>query len=276
MNEFLATSVGTYLSYCTAFCIRYFAVAGGIYWCFHVLFKQQWLVYRIQQEFPARNEVVHAIRWSMVNMACTGLFTILFGVLIHAGGTRMYFGLADHGWPYLGFSVLAVLLGYDAWMYWEHRLMHTPWLFRHVHAVHHRTANPTAFSTFACHPLEAFMNNAYFLLFAVLVPVHPVAIAVVGGFMFVVGLVGHLGYEFYPAGFTRHHLFQWFNTSTHHNLHHSAVGCNYTIWLNCWDRLMGTNHPRYHDAFDALTQRPRVMPPLSSIAHSEAVSREAA
>ena len=67
-------------------------------------------------------------------------------------------------------SVVLGVAGYDAWFYWQHRLLHTPWLFRRAHAIHHRVANPTPFATFAHHPIETFMGNAYFILF---VAAHP-------------------------------------------------------------------------------------------------------
>ena len=33
-------------------------------------------------------------------------------------------------------------------------------------------------------------------------------------------------------------------------MHHRFVRCNYGLYYNVWDRLMGTNHERYEDEFD--------------------------
>jgi Delta7-sterol 5-desaturase len=38
-----------------------------------------------------------------------------------------------------------------------HRLLHTRWLYRHVHSVHHRSTTPSPFTTYSLHPIEAFM-----------------------------------------------------------------------------------------------------------------------
>jgi lathosterol oxidase len=250
---FFEPTLSAYVSYWVGFCVRYFAIAGGVYWFLHVGFRHRWLAYRIQPAFPGLDEVGHEIRWSLVNAACTGLSTILLYHLIQAGRTRMYFGLEDHGWAYFGFSAVLGILGYDAWFYWQHRLLHTPWLFARVHATHHRVTNPTAFATFAHHPIETFMGNAYFILLATIIPIHPLAIGAVGLYIFAIGIVAHAGYELYPRGFTHHRLFRWFNTSTHHNMHHLHTGCNYSICFNYWDLLMGTNHASYHETFDAIT-----------------------
>lgn len=249
-------ALSAYVGYCVGFCIRYFAVGCGIYWVFHVAFREKWLAHRIQQVFPSRDEVAHGIRWSMSNMAFSGVSAVVLYWLIRDGRTSMYFGVVGRdGWLYCAVSVVLGIAGYDAWFYWYHRLLHTPWLFQHVHATHHRAANPTAFAAFAHHPIETFLGNAYFVLFVMLVPVHPMAFGAVGAYLFTVNIIAHMGYEFYPRGFTRHRLLRWWGTSTHHNMHHRYVGCNYGIVFNYWDRLMGTNHPAYDETFDAITAR---------------------
>jgi lathosterol oxidase len=254
-SEFWEPSVRAYLGYFFSFCLRYFACAGGLYWLFHLASRQKWLVYRIQQHFPSFEEVAYEIRWSLLNTACSGVSTVLTFQLVRTGHTSMYFNIADYGWLYFAVSVTLCIVGFDTWIYWQHRLLHTPWLFRHVHSVHHRLGNPTPFATFAQHPVETFMGNGYFVLFVVFVPSHVLALSAAGLFMFVYGIIGHLDYEFYPRGFTRHRLFGWLNTATYHNMHHSLRGYNYSTWFLYWDRLMGTDHPAYHETFDAIKGR---------------------
>lgn len=248
-------SITGFLGYYLGFCARYFAVCGAIYWIFHVAFRDRWLAFRIQNKFPGRSTISHEIRWSLLNAACTGLSTMLIYHLMNTGRTSMYFSVADYGLPYFAFSAFLCVLGYDTWIYWQHRLLHTPWWFKHVHSVHHRVANPTAFAAFAHHPGETFMGNVYFISFLVFVPMHPLALVAAGGYMYFHGIMAHMGYEFYPAGFTRHPVLGWFNAATHHNMHHTHVGCNYGNWFNFWDYFMGTNHPSYHDTFDAVRGR---------------------
>jgi hypothetical protein len=118
-----------------------------LYGIFHVWLGRRSLVYRIQQTFPSLAEIRHEIRWSMSNTACTGVSTLLLYWLVHEQRTHMYFAVGEHGWPYFVLSVVLGVAGYDAWFYWQHRLLHTPWLFSRVHAIHHRVANPP-FATF--------------------------------------------------------------------------------------------------------------------------------
>lgn len=244
-----------YLSYYAGFCCRYFLLAGGLYWLLHVRFRERWAGYHIQQEYPGRAEVRHEILWSLANTACTGLSTVYLYHLIHAGRTSMYFDLAEHGWPWAVVSAVLCVVGYDTYNYWQHRLLHTRFLFNHVHWVHHRVGNPTAFATFAAHPVETFLGNAYFVLFVVYVPIHPLALAAAGAYLFVHGVVCHLGFEFFPVWMARHPLFGWLNNATYHNIHHSRVGCNFGGWFTYWDRLMGTGDPSYESAFSRVVAR---------------------
>ena len=244
-----------YLGYCLGFFARYFLAAGGVFCLFHFFWRARLAPYRIQPPFPPLRQVIYEIRWSILNTASSGLATIYIYHLIRSDRTSMYFTAGELGWPYFFLSILLCLIGYDTWIYWQHRWLHTPWLFRHVHSIHHRVSNPTAFAAFAQHPVETFMGNVYFILFVVLVPIHPYALALAGLYMFVIGILAHAGYELYPSGFTRHPLLGWINTSTHHNMHHRHVGCNYGNWFNYWDAWMGTNHPAYHDTFEATRTR---------------------
>ena len=244
-------TLGAYALYLLNFCVRYFVVAGILGW----VLREKWLAYRIQESFPSLREVGYEIRWSMLNAALTGLSTILLYWLIREGGTKMYFAVAERGWLYFCASAALVFVGYDMWFYWYHRLLHTPWLFRHVHAVHHRAVNPTAFAAYALHPIETVVGNSYFVLLVLLVPIHPLAFGGAGLCISMFAFLVHSGYEFFPRGFTQCRLFWWLSTSTHHNMHHRHDKGNYGSLFNYWDYLMGTNHPAYHDTFEAIKAR---------------------
>jgi sterol desaturase/sphingolipid hydroxylase (fatty acid hydroxylase superfamily) len=252
-SDHFVPGAGAFFGYVVTFVIRYVTICGGMFYFFNVMRKMR--NYKIQQHDPPVRTVLHEILWSGSNTICTGLFTLLMYWAIQDGHTKMYFTLDEKGWLWLLVSPILGTLGFDTWFYWQHRLLHTRWFFRHAHAVHHRITNPTPFAAFAHHPIETFFEDTYFLLFIMVVPVHPLAFAAMGFHAFVLGIAGHMGFEFFPRGFTRHWLFGLHNTSTHHNMHHSQPFGNYGLYFNYWDQLMGTNHPTYHEYFDRVKER---------------------
>lgn len=257
MNQVVQTTfepgVGSFLHYVVGFAARYLVICGGLYWVLYQLRRLR--RFKIQPRDPAPGLIRHEVSWSVSNTVCTGLFLMLMYWAIREGHTRMYFDIEEHGWPWFFLSILVGTLGFDTWFYWQHRALHTPWLFKHCHSVHHKIVNPTPFAAFAHHPGETILEDTYFLLLILLVPMHPLAFGVCGFHAFMLGVLGHMGYEFFPRGFTRHSLFGLHNTGTHHNMHHSHPRGNYSLYFNWWDRLMGTNHPEYHAYFDRVKAR---------------------
>jgi len=143
---------------------------------------------------------------------------------------------------------------HDTYFYWTHRLMHWKPLFKLAHKTHHLSTNPTPFAAYAFHPIEALVEVGIIPLIAFTIPHHASAITIFSLYSLLLNVTGHLGYELFPKGFASHKLFKWHNTSTHHNMHHRLVKCNYGLYFNFWDRLMKTNHPHYEQSFNAVIE----------------------
>lgn len=187
---------------------------------------------------------------SLSLLVFTGLLTMVLW-FASLGFTRAYFEVDTFGWGYWWMSVLAMALVHDTYYYWAHRWMHRPRVFRHVHKLHHRFADPTPYAAYAFHPLEAVVEVAWFLPLAFIMPMHPGAVALYIVILTVLNVISHLGYEFYPVRVAR-----YFITSTHHNLHHSRARGHFMLYFNIWDRLMGTNHSDYEDVMAKTVSSP--------------------
>jgi sterol desaturase/sphingolipid hydroxylase (fatty acid hydroxylase superfamily) len=104
----------------------------------------------------------------------------------------------------------------------------------------------------AFHPLEAFVEAAIIVVVVFLFPVHPLAIGIFLLFMMLYNVYGHLGYELYPAGFSKSFIGKWINTSVNHNQHHMHFKGNYGLYFLFWDRMMGTIREDYDERFEAV------------------------
>lgn len=234
---------------------RYLILAGPTYLIFWKALAGRLQHRRIQQKFPANKRLWAEFGWSMATFVIFALMGLTAFLLRKAGFTQNYENIADYGWAYWVFSIVLMAIMHDAYFYWTHRFMHLKGVFKHVHRVHHESSNPSPWAAFAFHPLEAVVEFGIVYVIIFTIPYHASAIIVFFSYMTIMNVLGHLGYELFPKGFTTGRFTWWHNTSTHHNLHHSKSNCNYSLYFNWWDRIMQTNHRDYHTTFEAVKDR---------------------
>lgn len=235
--------------------LRYAIFAGMTFWFFYILKKQAYSSRKIQQKYPKTARILQEIGDSAITamvFACIGVGLYWIKSM---GFTRIYTDVHQFGWVYLLFSFFLLTIIHDTYFYWIHRLMHHPRWFKVLHRVHHKSTNPTPWASLAFHPLEAIVEIGIVPLAVFIIPVHPIAMLLFATWSLIWNVVGHLGFELFPQGFVHHPIFRWFNTSTHHNMHHQKSNCNYGLYYNFWDTVMGTNHQAYR------TKHPRGRPP---------------
>lgn len=221
---------------------------------FYVQKPQQWQTHKIQADTPLPPLMQRERRYaalSFVLFACIGYAT---DWLIREGYSQLYTDWSHWTYFYLPVSLVAVFFVQDAYFYWTHRLLHWKPLYHRVHSWHHRFQNPSPFSAFAFHPLEGIIQIGFVPLLAVLFPVHQAILVGYTTFVLVMSVYGHTGYEL-RAGKAR--MLHLFNTSVHHNQHHSSYRYNFGIFLHFWDRIMGTTHPDYTKTFEQFPREPQ-------------------
>jgi Delta7-sterol 5-desaturase len=234
--------------------VRYFILAGIAYFFFWVWKRSSFQVFRIQEKFPDKSKIISEIKYSLITfLIFASVGTTLF-IARKMGYTLIYTDITDYGWGYFFLSIVLAIVIHDAYFYWAHRFMHHKWLFKKVHAVHHYSVNPSPWAAFSFHPLEAVLEAGILPMLVFILPMHPGAIISFLFFMTILNVLGHLGYELYPKNFVRSRWTNWNNTSFHHNQHHQKFNCNYGLYFNWWDKMMGTNHPSYQEEFESLTE----------------------
>ena len=154
-------------------------------------------------------------------------------------------------------SLVLTILAHDTYFYWVHRTMHRPRLFRAFHRRHHRSNNPTPFTAYSFDLGEAALMAAFTPLWVLLVPVSWPAFGLFMIHQIARNVIGHSGYELFPARRDGRPLLDWMTTVTHHDLHHAQAGYNFGLYFTWWDRWMGTENPRYHTEFARVAARRR-------------------
>lgn len=64
----------------------------------------------------------------------------------------------------LGAIILGLIIWGDLHFWSQHRLMHTDYLYRHIHKIHHQSRNPNVFSGLSFHPVEGVFYFSMLLL----------------------------------------------------------------------------------------------------------------
>ncbi len=235
---------------------RYSIVAGGVFLIVCVLLARPLAGRKIRPARPpARQMAVEALasfRTSAV-FALSGVVSVLGW---QAGILKSYDNPALYGWGYFWLSLAGMIVAHDAWFYWTHRLIHDPRLFRRVHRLHHKSHNPSPFTAYSFDLGEAAINGAFVPLVLLAVPVSQPAIFLFLAHMIVRNVIGHCGYELFPARRDGRPVFDWMTSVTHHDLHHAQAGWNYGLYFSWWDRLMKTEHPLYHEKFAEAVRKP--------------------
>lgn len=232
---------------------RYFFFAGSAFILFYLILKKPLWFRKIQKKLPKLTDYGRDIMYSLITVsifATVALFVFKFG----RSYTNLYYDFNDYGTAYYIFSWAWMLFIHDTYFYWMHRLMHQPFLFKHVHLVHHKSTNPSPWTAYAFHPFEAVVEVGILPLIAFSLPIHAPAIGSFFLFQIIYNVYGHLGFELYPKNFHRTWIGRWINTSVAHNLHHKKFRGNYGLYFLFWDRMMGTLRTEYDDVFDQTTQ----------------------
>jgi len=221
---------------------KYFMFAGIAFFIFYILFRNLFKGIRIQAEYPKMKDYYRDVFYSVISIFIFASVSYLVFVTWRPYNNIMYGTVAEYGRVYFWLSFVWMFFLHDAYFYWMHRFMHVPLFYRHVHRVHHHSTNPSPWTAYAFHPLEAVLEAGVIPLIAFTVPVNRIAFTSFMIFQLVYNVYGHLGYEVLPGFLRRTSFGRWMNTSTTHNKHHHHFKGNYGLYTLIWDRLMNTEH----------------------------------
>ena len=194
-----------------------------------------------QPHRPGRAVVIHERQYLAINRVATLLLIGLTAYLWSAGVVRLR--LDRPGLLSFAAEMGLYLAGLDVYTYGVHRLMHTRFLYRHVHTVHHGSRAPNALTAFSFHPFEWLVLGLYFPLSLMTFDYHVVTLAVVSVLQGFLTTMPHCGYEYASRGWYRNRVSRLLLIAFFHELHHQRTTCNYGTITTLWDRLLGRSRP---------------------------------
>ena len=250
--DYAIMRVGEHFADVLYFDLGRYLIAAGVLTLFLLVFRSWSQARRIQRKRTAsRGDYVREIASSFRTVIVFAFVTLITLVGREVGLIELKLESAPLFTVAWQFAL--IVLVHDAYFYWIHRAMHTKALFKISHLHHHKSRTPTPWTAYSFATLEAVVEAAYMPLFLIITSLFGLQYAGFAVFLFlwhmiIRNVMAHAGSELFPAGWVDNPLTNWISTTTHHDLHHSS-GHNYGFYFTFWDRMMGTEHPRYAEEF---------------------------
>jgi lathosterol oxidase len=243
--------------------VEYFVFAIGFFTVFWVILNKFLGGRKLtQNRWPKLKQVVSEVIYSLITqfIFLTVVMWIVYLVTDGRISQKMYGDVSDYGIPYYALTIFIMFFVHDTFFYWSHRLMHWGPIFRLVHKTHHESRDPTPFTTFHFHPIEAVVEaiaGKATILVLLVMPWHESIPAIWAMGMILFNTIGHLGFEIYPSWWNKVPIINGKTTASHHYMHHQRVKGNYALYFRFWDKLCKTEFEDYEQRYDAMFEKIR-------------------
>ncbi|WP_037075868.1 sterol desaturase family protein [Rhizobium mesoamericanum] len=151
---------------------------------------------------------------------------------------------------YLGLLCLVVPVIHEFHFFCVHRLIHTPFLYKWVHSVHHNSINPSPWSSLSMHPVEHLLYFAA-TFYHLIIPSNPIIAMYQLHYAGFGAVPGHVGFD-------KVELTENTAVDSHayiHYLHHKYFEVNYGDGLIPIDKWLGTFHDGSKQADEQMKAR---------------------
>jgi lathosterol oxidase len=183
------------------------------------------------------NQIRKEIAVTCKSIPSMGILTTVLFVAEVRGHSLLYSDVNEHGWAYFVFTAFFFLFFTDMCIYFIHRGLHHPSVYKHLHKTHHLWIIPTPFASYAFHPLDGFLQSSPYHLFVFIFPMHKWLY--LGAFMF----VNFWTTSIHDANYKVPDMLKGvINCSAHHTDHHTLFNYNYGQFFTLWDKICGSHH----------------------------------
>lgn len=182
-----------------------------------------------------KNQVKLEIICSLKAFPAMTLLTLPWFQAEVMGKSLMYDDVEEYGWTWLIASVFVFLFLTDLGVYFVHRGLHHPLVYKTIHKPHHKWLIPTPFASHAFHPVDGYLQSVPYHAIIFVLPFH--RWLYLGLFVF----VNFWSIFIHDSDMiTGHPLEKIINGPAHHTLHHLYFTVNYGQYFTWADRVGGS------------------------------------
>jgi len=197
-----------------------------------------------------KNQVRLEIMQTMKAMPVMSLLTVPFFLAEVQGYAKLYDLPSDA--PFGWYNVLQFplfILFTDFFIYWIHRGLHHPLVYKTLHKPHHKWIMPTPYASHAFHPFDGYSQSIPYHVFPFIFPLQKLAYVVLFAFINIWTIFIHDGEYVSNSPFI--------NGAACHTLHHLYFNYNYGQFTTLWDRLGGSYRKPNDELFHPETKMSR-------------------
>ncbi|KAJ5752331.1 hypothetical protein N7520_009248 [Penicillium odoratum] len=180
-----------------------------------------------------RNQISMEMKQAMSAMPPMALLTAPFFVLEVRGYAKLYDTVAEEPFPYYSFLQIPLFIFFtDFFIYWIHRGLHHPRVYKVLHKPHHKWIMPSPFASHAFHPLDGWSQSVPYHVFPFIFPLQKLAYVFLFAFINLWTVFIHDGEYVANSPIV--------NGAACHTMHHLYFNYNYGQFTTLWDRLGGS------------------------------------
>ncbi|QRK10827.1 sterol desaturase family protein [Archangium violaceum] len=211
--------------------------------------------YRVQgRDFPVRRWFVPSLQRFAFNNLVSFMSVLVSWPLLRLSG--IHSGELPPWYVIVGQIAFFIVLD-DFLYYWMHRALHTRWLYKHIHSVHHRITTPFALTGNYMHAVEFMLTSTLVMMGPALVGAHVVTLWAWIVFRQLEAADGHSGYDvpWNPAL-----LVPFYKGPVYHDFHHRRFFGNYAGFFSYLDKLFGGTYSKGYEEYRRAQPQPQPPP----------------
>ncbi|PYI23299.1 sterol delta 5,6-desaturase ERG3 [Aspergillus japonicus CBS 114.51] len=180
-----------------------------------------------------KNQIPMEIAQTMQSMPVMSLLTAPFLVAEVRGYAKLYDTFDEEPFPYYSVLQFPLFIAFtDFCIYWIHRGLHHPLIYKTLHKPHHKWIMPSPFASHAFHPLDGWSQSVPYHVFPFIFPLQKLAYVFLFGFINLWTVLIHDGEYVANSPVV--------NGAACHTMHHLYFNYNYGQFTTLWDRLGGS------------------------------------
>jgi len=247
-HEYINNYIMPVYSFCF-FTLLYFGCAGGFTYFYYMPYGNDYVLKnKVQKEKPfvwseetrkKAGATDHDLKmfWKSISTSMKAVFAAAwvacYQVAILRGETNIYWTFSRKGPCETMFWFVVAYLTMDMSGYWIHRALHWPWMYKHIHKMHHIWKSPSPWVVIALVPAEFLMLTvASMTIFSIIPLWFPLYLFLIL-FTFFYNTMDHSGIEIPSIWF-------WQAPVNFHDRHHEHFHVNYAPMVDWWDKLLGS------------------------------------